>query len=237
MDEFVTSLLSGIGSVGSWRTLAISTVAGVLALASVGFATAQESAPARTSISAVGLINTDGLQIGTIIGSESNGALTLTLTATNLPAGELGVHIHETGSCDPEGESAFASAGGHFNPTGAMHGAGNAVITPLVSDGTPVPENTASPAAEGESHAGDLGNATVAENGQISVTITTSSVTLVPDAETSLADADGSALVIHAHADDLHTDPSGESGDRIACAVLFAPIEGAGATPAATPES
>lgn len=205
-------------------------------MASVGFATAQDATPAaRTSISAVGLLNTDGLQIGTVIGSESNGALTLTITATNLEPGEHGLHIHETGSCDIEGESPFASAGGHFNPTGAMHGAGNATITPLAGEGTPVAVSEASPAADAESHAGDLGNITVGEDGRVSVTVTTDSVTLVPGAENSLTDADGSALVIHAHADDLTTDPSGESGDRMACAVLFAPMDGAAV--AATPTS
>jgi Cu-Zn family superoxide dismutase len=211
--------------------------AGILALASVGFATAQDATPAtsRSSISAVGVLNTDGLQIGTVIGSESGGSLSLTITVSNLEPGEHGLHIHETGVCDVEGDTPFASAGGHFNPAGTMHGPGTATIVPLVGEGTPVPEAPASPVAEGtESHAGDLGNVTVQDNGRLSVAVTTDSVTLATGADNSLADADGSALVIHAGADDLHTDPSGESGDRIACAVLFAPMDGV--APAATPE-
>lgn len=207
----------------------------VLGMSSFGLATAQDATPAatRTSISAVGFLNTDGLQIGTVIGSESNGALTLTINASNLAPGEHGLHIHETGSCDAEGESPFASAGGHFNPTGAQHGPGNATIVPLVGEGTVVPDAaSASPVADGtESHAGDLGNITVDDSGRVSITVTTDSVTLASGVETSLADADGSALVIHAGHDDLHTDPSGESGDRIACAVLFAPTESLVATP------
>jgi len=91
--------------------------------------------------------------------------------------------------------------------------------------------------AGGESHAGDLGNVTVGEDGRLSVTITTSTVTLQPGQETSLNDADGSALVIHAHKDDLHTDPSGDSGDRLACAVLFPSADGAAAGAEATPAS
>ena len=85
-----------------------------------------------------------------------------------------------------------------------------------------------------ESHAGDLGNITVDETGRISVSVTTTSVTFAVGAENSLADADGSALVIHENADDLMTDPTGESGGRITCAVLFAPTSG---TPAASPEA
>jgi plastocyanin len=57
---------------------------------------------------------------------------------------------------------------------------------------------------------------------------------LAPDAENSLAGANGSALVIHVDPDDLATDPDGASGDRIACGVLFAPVDGG--TPAASDE-
>ena len=225
--------------VGPLRMAIASACAGLIALAGAGFVTAQE-AP-RSSISAVGIINADGLQIGTVIGSETGGALTLTVTVSNLPPGEHGVHIHETGSCEPP----FDSAGGHFNPDGTMHGPGSATIVvqeqaPEEGEATPEaePAVAASPVANTESHAGDLGNITIDDSGRISVAITTSSVTLAPDQPNSLADADGSALVIHAGADDLHTDPSGESGDRIACAVLFAPADGGGiATPEATPAS
>jgi len=133
--------------------------------------------------------------------------------------GEHGIHIHETGECDPSGDMPFASAGGHFNPTDAVHGA---------------PDDP-------ESHAGDLGNLEVEEGGIFGFEITTNKVTLAPGAENSLADEDGSAILIHANEDDLETDPSGESGDRIACGVIFA-APGTGATPAAdgsdaTPEA
>lgn len=214
--------------------------AGLLALGSVGMTSAQDSAP-RTSISGVGIVNQQGLQIGTVIGSESDGALTLVITASNLPAGEHGLHIHETGSCDPAGEKPFDSAGGHFNPDMHMHGAGEATVVVQVQEpeaGAATPEVAASPAASpvtsAESHAGDLGNITVDDTGRISVTVTTSTVTLTPDQANSLNDADGSALVIHADADDLQTDPSGNSGERIACAVLFPAADGG--TPVATPE-
>lgn len=131
---------------------------------------------------------------------------------TVLAPGEHGVHIHETGVC--EKDEAFDSAGGHFNPTDEMHGD---------LDGDP-------------SHGGDLGNMTVAEDGSFEHNVVTSKVTLTADEANSLQDADGSAIVIHAGEDDLATDPSGESGDREACGVIFAPMETEG-TPEATPGS
>lgn len=224
------------------RTALALASAGVLALGSAGFAVAQDATPASSpsSISAVGILNTDGLQIGTVIGSEFDGAVTLTITASNLTAGEHGMHIHETGACDPAGEEPFSSAGGHFNPAGTTHGPGMATVEVQVQEpeegaATPAADAAAaSPVAAAESHAGDLGNISVDDTGRISVAVTTTSVTFATGVDTSLADADGSALVIHENADDLATDPTGESGGRIACAVLFAPTSG---TPAASPEA
>lgn len=86
----------------------------------------------------------------------------------------------------------FKSASGHWNPTGRKHGHHNA-------DGW---------------HAGDLGNIGASDGGPTKFSFT------LPPGSGSLADADGSALVIHAKADDEMTDPSGNSGDRIACAVI-----------------
>lgn len=88
----------------------------------------------------------------------------------------------------------FESAGGHWNPMGKKHGLNN-------------------PAGP---HGGDLPNLTIAANGTGIVNTTLSGT--VAD----LLDADGAALVIHAKRDDGKTDPSGDSGDRIACAVLEA---------------
>ncbi len=221
--------------------------ASLLAIGSFGGAYAQDATPAtaessaRSSISAVGMLNAEGLQIGTVIGSEFDGAVELTLTARNLPPGEHGLHIHETGICDPAGDEPFSSAGAHFNPDGSAHGPGSATIVaqvqePEAGEATPVAEVAAPalPVSDVESHAGDLGNITVDETSSISVLVTTASVTFAPGAETSLADADGSALVIHEMADDLMTDPTGESGGRIGCAVLFAPTSD---VPAASPEA
>ncbi len=234
----------GIGSTHTWPTALAIVFVSALALGGIGDAQAQDATPASSpsSISAVGIINSDGQQIGTVIGSEFDGAVELTITAVNLEPGDHGLHIHETGTCDPGGEEPFSSAGDHFNPAGATHGPGMATVEAQVQEpeagaATPTAEVAtpmASPVSGAESHAGDLGNITVDESGAISVSVTTTSVTFAAGAEASLADADGSALVIHADPDDLMTDPSGNSGDRIACAVLFAPVTG---TPAASPEA
>lgn len=144
------------------------------------------------------------------------------ITVTNaqdsgLTPGDHGLHIHEAGVCDPKADPAFDSAGGHFNPEGGVHGA---------------PDDP-------NSHAGDLGNLTVKDDGSFLLQTTSTRITLYPGETNSLADADGSALVIHEMADDQHTDPSGESGGRVACGVIYSPQAGAtqAATPVTTPEA
>jgi superoxide dismutase, Cu-Zn family len=109
-------------------------------------------------------------------------------------AGAAHVHIHTTGACSGAG---FVDAGGHFNPSAAHHGLSSA----------------AGP------HAGDLSNIDVLSNGVGRFRGMTSRVTLRPSA-TSLLDADGSALVMHAGQDDQLTDPTGNSGARIACGTI-----------------
>lgn len=142
----------------------------------------------------------DGATVGTVYVSQNEDGVTFTvlLDAGSLPEGEHGIHVHETGSCAQGGESTFSMAGGHYNPTDQHHGA------PDIDT----------------SHGGDLGNLIVASDGSSNFTITVSTVSLDPAASNSLLDADGSALIIHADVDDLTTDPSGNSGDRVLCAVL-----------------
>ena len=107
--------------------------------------------------------------------------------------GEHGLHIHQVGQCEPP----FESAGDHFNPTGAEHG--------FLSPNGP--------------HVGDLPNIQVDADGNASYTVTTGLVTLA-QGQRSLNDQDGSALILHSGPDDYHTNPSGNSGDRIACGVI-----------------
>ena len=136
------------------------------------------------------LINASGQTIGTVRAWQTAGGVTFRLHASGLPHGVHGVHVHDVGKCDPPD---FASAGPHWNPTAKKHGMSN-------------------PAGP---HAGDLPNVVVAANGVLGATLVLSAASMA-----SLIDDNGAALVIHAAADDNMTDPSGNSGARIACAVL-----------------
>ncbi|MET3472540.1 MULTISPECIES: superoxide dismutase family protein [unclassified Novosphingobium] len=113
--------------------------------------------------------------------------------AKGLPPGVHGIHLHTVGKCDAPG---FTTAGGHLNPDGHQHGAEN-------------------PAG---AHLGDLTNLTVGADGTGALDFA-----LRGGADMTgpaLFDADGTALVIHAAPDDYKTDPSGNSGARLACGVF-----------------
>jgi Cu-Zn family superoxide dismutase len=172
-----------------------------------------------------GIFDVNGVQVGTATLTTTDTGVNVTVEVEGLPPGEHGIHIHEVGICDPTGAEPFSSAEGHFNPNAVHHGAPD-LATPRVT-----------PAAD-EAHAGDLANITVDDQGVGTKTFDTDLLSLAPEDANTLSDVDGSAIVIHANADDLVTDPSGDSGDRIACGVIFGPtaIE-PGATPMASPTS
>jgi Cu-Zn family superoxide dismutase len=134
-----------------------------------------------------------GESLGTVTVAEGPGGVTLTLAGIGMPAGVHGLHLHGAGRC--KGPK-FESAGDHWNPDGKKHGMQN-------------PEGP---------HKGDLPNATVGADGSLNQTLALPGVAMA-----DLHDEDGSALVVHARPDDNKTDPSGNSGDRIACAVIAPP--------------
>ena len=166
-------------------------IAGVLSFSAAFPASAAGPKSAHADI-----VNAQGTKIGTAKITSSGNGVKIAVKVSQLTPGEHGIHIHNVGKCEAP---AFTSAGGHFNPTSAHHGANN------TQDPHP--------------HLGDLQNLNVNKSGKASATFTISGVTL-GDESNSLFHEGGTAIVIHAKPDDLKSDPSGNSGDRIACGVI-----------------
>ena len=144
------------------------------------------------------MFDASGAPVGTAqLWQESNGLVSVEIASLALPPGTHGIHFHEVGKCEG-GSTAFATAGAHYNPLGKEHGL----------------ENPNGP------HAGDAPNIVTA-SGIGKVGFTTSRV-LLTAGTISLFDADGSAIVVHANADDQRSQPSGNSGARIACGIVRA---------------
>ncbi|MDQ0113968.1 superoxide dismutase family protein [Paenibacillus harenae] len=158
-----------------------------------GAANAHEgNEPAGASIS---IVNAENQAIGKATLTQKGDKVMIHLEAEKLPPGKHGFHFHQFGKCDPPD---FKSAGEHFNPTHKQHGFNN-------------PKGF---------HGGDLPNIEVGADGKVNADLETAVVTLQPGQPNSIIKADGAALVIHEKADDYVTDPSGNSGGRIACGVV-----------------
>jgi superoxide dismutase, Cu-Zn family len=138
----------------------------------------------------------DGKSIGMATFREVSGGVVIDVDVKGLTPGLHAVHVHAIGKCEGP---AFTSAGGHFNPAQKKHGLRS---------------------AEGP-HAGDMPNMYIAKDGTGRFEVLVDNITL-KTGDRSVFDADGSALVIHAGADDDMTDPTGNSGDRAACGVITA---------------
>jgi Cu-Zn family superoxide dismutase len=142
------------------------------------------------------MLDSAGRNVGDAVLTQTPHGVLLKVDLRGVKPGIHGFHIHQTGRCDPP---TFESANGHFAPNGHQHG--------FLDDTGP--------------HAGDLPNVHVLASGDLSVEYLVGNVTLQAGDAGALLDGDGSALVMHAGADDYHTNPAGAAGARIVCGVVM----------------
>ncbi|WP_391572297.1 superoxide dismutase family protein [Cohnella sp.] len=183
-----------------WKNIRTQLIAGLLGIAlvsgSAGSAIAAEETSAVPDKVKVKIINDKGHKIGTAVLTEEVGAVRIHLKAKKLPPGIHGIHFHEVGKCEPP---KFESAGAHLNPYQKQHGFNN-------------PQGF---------HAGDLLNIEVGPDGKVETDLISKTVTLKRGEPNSLLRDGGTSLMIHEKEDDYVTDPSGNSGNRIACGPIL----------------
>ena len=146
----------------------------------------------RAATATAAMKDAAGRDLGTLTLTDTPQGLMVMGELKGLTPGDHGIHVHMVGQCQPP----FESAGAHWNPTSKQHGL----------------QNSAGP------HLGDMQNLTIATDSSGTGHLTTPGGTL--RGANALLDTDGASVVVHAKADDQRTDPSGNSGARVACGVV-----------------
>ena len=154
----------------------------------------------KTLTATTTLLSATGQQMGTATFTQKGDAqqVQVDVNLSGLPAGKHGVHVHDLGKCDPPD---FTTAGGHFNPTAQSHG----------------------DPAQAAHHSGDFGNIDIGQSGTGALSLTTTTLSLRAGEATNPANH---ALIIHQSVDDLTTQPTGNSGARVACGIISEPTGG-----------
>ena len=173
-----------------FRTLSV----GLIFLSLLGFiAQAQPEEKSSAPLKAIAVLHpTAGNKIsGTVTFTEVADGVQIHADITGLTPGNHGFHVHEFGDCSAADAS---SAGARFNPTNQPHA------------GPDAPER----------HVGDMGNVEADASGKAKLEYVDHQISLTTDERSAI----GRSVVVHAKADDLKTQPAGDSGGRIACGVI-----------------
>ncbi len=152
------------------------------------------SAAAQKATVKVDLSDGQGKNVGTAELSPAAQGVNIRLNLMNLTPGDHAIHVHTVAKCEGP---AFTTAGPHLNPDMKHHGLQN-------PDGP---------------HAGDMPNFTVSADGTAKAAVVAPGITMGDDSHSVFSNG-GTALVIHANADDMKSDPAGNAGARVACGTI-----------------
>ena len=174
------------------RGMALVLTAGLLAGAGLAACSSDDGAEGVGETAMAAMAGADGAAMGTVTMEQGPNGVLISADVSGLAPGAHGFHIHDAGACTPD----FSAAGSHFSPSGHGHGF-------MYGD---------------DQHAGDLPNLYAAGDGTARADVFTNKITLAADADTTVFDDDGSAIIIHAGPDSYGAEPG--AGDRVACGVI-----------------